>query len=308
MSSLFEVEFELYYFLLLPLLFLVCERYCRYRPATLYFPHAAIMQSASRSSNRLINALKWLGIIGLSLALSSPVLIDKKVVKERVGYDIVAAFDASGSMEHPFIRGQAISKFDVTKEVVKRFVKKREKDNVAAVAFGKYAFIIAPLTYDKGAVEQMVDQIEISPAFSRGTAIGDAIGQSIRILKDSEAQNRIIVLATDGEEEGEVVIPYDKATELAKNNRIKIYTIGIGQNGQFNSLGLKYIASETGGAFFSANNPDALEKVYEEIDRLEKSKITGSDFMQKDYLYPYPLFVAIMAMLFYLYFRYRERA
>ena len=308
MSSLFEIEFELYYFLLLPLLFLVCERFCRYRPATLYFPHTRVMESVSQVGNRLINALRWLGIITLSLALASPVFIDKEVLKERVGYDIVTAFDASGSMEYPFIRGQAISKFDITKGVVKKFIAKREKDNVAAVAFGKYAFIVAPLTYDKLALEQMVDQIEINPAFSRGTAIGDAIGQSIRVLKDSEATNRVIVLATDGEEEGEVVIPYDKATAMAKKHGIKIYTIGIGQNGQFNSRGLKYIASETGGAFFSANNPDALEKVYEEIDRLEKSKITSSDFVKKEYLYPYPLFIAILAVLFYLYLRYRERS
>lgn len=307
MSSLFEIEFELYYFLLLPLLFLVCERYCRYRPGKLYFPHITVIRSVNELKNRLSAILKWVVIIFLSLAMASPVLVDKEVLKNRIGYDIVTAFDASGSMKYPFTRDGAVSKFEVTKEVVRQFIQKRTEDNLGAVAFGRYAFIIAPLTYDKAALESMVEQINIHRAFSQGTAIGDAIAQSVRILKESEAKNRIIILATDGEEEGDVVITYDRATALAKKYGIKIYAIGIGQEGQFNNTALKFIAKETGGAYFSANDEAALTKVYEKIDNLEKSKITTSDFVKKEYLYMYPLFVAIIALLFYLYFKYREK-
>ena len=307
MSSFFEIEFELYYLLLLPVLFLACERFCRYRRGKLYFPHIHAIKSVNELKNRLSAILKWVVIIFASLAMASPVLVDKEVVKNRVGYDIVTAFDASGSMKYPFASDAGTSKFEVTKEVVKRFIKKRSEDNLGAVAFGRYAFIIAPLTYDKAALENMVDQINIHRSFSQGTAIGDAIAQSVRILKESEAKNKIIILATDGEEEGDVVITYDQATALAKKHGIKIYAIGIGQNGQFNNGALKFIAKETGGAYFSANDSEALNKVYEQIDSLEKSKITTSDFVKKEYLYMYPLFVAIIALLFYLYFKYREK-
>lgn len=306
MSSLLAVEFELYYLLLLPVLFLVCERYCRYRPGKLYFPHVSRINRSSELKNRLASILKWMTIIFVSVAIASPVFVDKQVLKNRIGYDIVTAFDASGSMKYPFMQDESISKFDITKAVVKQFIKKRSEDNLGAVAFGKYAFIISPLTYDKSALESMVEQVNIHKSFSQGTAIGDAIAQSVRILRESEAKNRIVILATDGEEEGDVVIPYDKATALAKKEKIKIYAIGIGQNGQFNASALKYIASETGGAYFSANDKAALSKVYEEIDRLEKSKITASDFVKKEYLYMYPLFIAILSLLFYLYYRYRE--
>lgn len=307
MSSLFEVEFELYYLLLLPVLFLVCERFCRYRPGKLYFPHLTEVNSVNELKNRLVSILKWLVIIFASLAMASPVLVNKEVLKNRIGYDIVTAFDASGSMKYPFRNDAGVSKFEVTKAVVERFIKKRSEDNLGAVAFGRYAFIIAPLTYDKIALERMVDQIEIHRSFSQGTAIGDAIAQSVRILKESEAKNKIVILATDGEEEGDVVIPYDRATALAKKHGIKIYAIGIGQNGQFNSGALKFIAKETGGAYFSANDKEALDKVYDRIDQLEKSKITASDFVKKEYLYMYPLFIAIIALLLYLYFKYREK-
>lgn len=307
MSSLFEVEFELYYLLLLPVLFLVCERFCRYRPGKLYFPHLTEVNSVNELKNRLASILKWLVIIFASLAMASPVLVNKEVLKNRVGYDIVTAFDASGSMKYPFRNDASVSKFEVTKAVVEKFIKKRSEDNLGAVAFGRYAFIIAPLTYDKLALESMVDQIDIHRSFSQGTAIGDAIAQSVRILKESEAKNKIIILATDGEEEGDVVIPYDQATALAKKHGIKIYAIGIGQKGQFNSGALRFIAKETGGAYFSANDKEALDKVYDRIDQLEKSKITASDFVKKEYLYMYPLFIAIIALLFYLYFKYREK-
>jgi Ca-activated chloride channel family protein len=307
MSSLFEIEYECYYFLLLPVFFLVCERYCRYRPGKLYFPHITAINRVNELKNRLTSILKWLTIIFLSLAMASPVLVNKEVLKNRIGYDIVTAFDASGSMKYPFAGEAGSSKYEVTKTVIREFIKKRSEDNLAAVAFGKYAFIIAPLTYDKAALESMVEQVHIHNAFSQGTAIGDGIAQSVRVLKESEAKNKIIILATDGEEEGDVVIPYDQATALAREHGIKIYAIGIGQNGHFNASSLKYIAKETGGAYFSANDSEALSKVYDRIDTLEKSKITTSDFVKKEYLFAYPLFVAILSLLLYLYFKYREK-
>jgi len=307
MDSIFDTEFEFVFFLLLPILFLICEKYFKYKPGRLYFPHISVMSSSEEIKNRVTTILKWFVIIFSSIALASPVLINKEVLKSRIGYDIVVALDASGSMKYPFLSERSVSKFDVTKNVVQKFIKKREGDNLSAVAFGRYAFIISPLTYDKKALEIMVDQINMHPSYSDGTAIGDAIGQSVRVLKESEAKNKIIILATDGDEEGDVTITYDKATELAKKHDIKIYAIGIGQNGQFNAGALKYIAAETDGKFFSANDKNTLNKVYEEIDRLEKSEITTSDFVKKDYLYIYPLFVAIMAHLLYLYFRYRRR-
>ncbi|MDQ1340588.1 MAG: Ca-activated chloride channel [Campylobacterota bacterium] len=307
MNGISDIEFEFVYALLVPLFFLICEKFCKYKPARLYFPHLAVINASGLINEKIASIFKWLAIIFLSIALASPVLMDKEVLKSRVGYDIVVAIDASGSMSRPFLSDKRVSKFDITKKIASEFIAKREFDNLSAVGFGRYAFIISPLTYDKNALNMMVAQLNMHESFSEGTAIGDAIAQGVRVLKDSEAKNKIIVLATDGEEEGEVTLTYDKATALAKKHNIKIYTIGIGQKGEFNAMALKYISDETDGVFFSANDKEALKSVYDKIDELEKSKITTSDFVKKDYLYDYFLFVAFIALGFYIYFKHGRK-
>ena len=205
----FDIEFEYVYFLAIPLLFLVCERYCAYKPASIYFAHISLIKSTKSSKNKIAEILKWLAIIFASIALSSPVIIDKNVTKDIQGFDIVVSLDASGSMSYPFKNSKEI-KFQVAKSVITDFIKNRVNDNIGAVAFGRYAFIISPLSYDKKAVSSLIDMVEIKSSFSTGTAIGDSIIQSIRLLKNSSSKNKIIILATDGSEEGNVVVSWQK--------------------------------------------------------------------------------------------------
>jgi len=219
---------------------------------------------------------------------------------------MAVAFDASGSMRYPFNRGAKKSKFEITKELIKEFIKKRVNDNLSIVTFGKFAFIVSPLSYDKEAILQMVDNVRLSGVFSDGTALGDGIAQAVRTLKNSEAKNKIIVLITDGKEEGEPVISYQKATMLSKEYHIKIYTIGVGEEGDFDRYALEFIANNTGGKFFVARNKSILKEVFNKIDQLEKSKIKSQDYFNKRYLFVYPLFVAIMGLLFYIYIKYKD--
>jgi Ca-activated chloride channel family protein len=302
-----ELSFEYPYVFGVILLFVVCAIFCAYKPGRLYFAHLNMVNESSMIKNHVASFFKWIAILALASALASPVIVNKEVIKESIGYDIVVAMDASGSMRYPFRDDRRYSKFDITKALTEAFITKREKDNVSAVAFGKYAFILSPLTYDKTALASMVSDVVMREGFSDGTAIGDSIMQSVQVLKGGEAKEKMIVLLTDGDEkQAEGLIAYDKATAIAKKYGIKIYTIGIGQNGEYNYALLNYIAQETGGKLFEARNAEALADVFQSIDTLEKSKIKSHDFVKKDYYYHYPLFVAIMALLGFIFFRFRR--
>ena len=298
-----NIEFEYIIFLLFPLIFLFCEKFCPYRATLIYFPHISFLKQSTKSDNKLANILKWTTIIFASIALSSPVVIDKKIQKQKIGYDIVLALDASGSMRYAFDINKKTTKFDITKKVLMEFADKRKNDNLGLVAFGKYAFIVSPLTFDKKVIKSMIKNITINPAYSQGTAIGEAIMQSLRIFKNSTAKNKILILATDGDEEGDVAIDFNKALNFAKKAKIKIYTIGIGQNGRYNYATLKYISLNTNAKSFKADDKEALKKIFQKINSLEKSKIKANQFVKKQYLYVFPLFIAMMALLGFIYLK-----
>ena len=302
-----ELTLEYSYLLLVLLVFIACSFLCGYKPGRLYFAHLGLVSESSLIKNRLASFLKWSVLVALTVALASPVIVNKEVIKESIGYDIVVAMDASGSMRYPFNGDRRYSKFDVTKVLTGEFIKKRETDNMSVVAFGKYAFILSPLTYDKEALVSMVGDVEMHEGFSNGTAIGDAIAQSVQSLKGGEAKEKIIVLLTDGDEKQEEgLITFDKATSIAKKYGIKVYTIGIGRSNEYNYQLLNYIATQTSGKLFEASSAQDLSDVFDAIDSLEKSKIKSHDFVKKDYYYHYPLFLAILALLGYVFVKFRR--
>lgn len=301
------LQFEYPWFLLLLLLFIACSVGCKLRSFSIYFPHVALLRDVSKKKIGVKALFKWLTIIGAVTALASPVVVNKVYEENNVGYDIVVAIDASGSMKYPFSFSQGVSKFDVTKKIVGDFIVKRKKDNLGVVGFGKYGFIVSPLSYDKKLTYEMLQNVVMDERFSNGTAIGDAIAQGVRALKNGMAKSKMIVLVTDGNEEGEVAVTYDKATQIAKNEEVKIYTIGIGREGDYNGRLLRFIAQETGGKFFSAADPKALAKIYDFINKEEKSEIKTKGFEDKRYYFIYPLFVSIMALFLYILVRMRSQ-
>jgi len=297
MSS-FDFEYPLVFILLL--LFLFCDRFCREKSSSIIFPNTAFFKTVSNYRLKSLQILKWSSIFLLVTALASPFTVLEQSEKPKEGLNIALVLDTSDSMRAIGFSEQkfTLNRFEVVKEIVIDFINKRENDNLGIVVFGEYAFISSPLTYDKQILSKMVDQLRIGIA-GRSTAIYDAVGQSVTLLKKEDNSSNIAILLTDGVNTSGV-IDRDQAIRVAKNSGIKIYTIGIGQQGEFNPLVLQDIAQETGGKAFIARTGSELEKIYREIDRLEKREIRDINYEVKQYHYFYPLILSMLTLLLYI--------
>ncbi|BCD67559.1 hypothetical protein NitYY0918_C0458 [Nitratiruptor sp. YY09-18] len=278
-----------------------CLVKCRARESALIFPHLSIVKKAANKKSFLPEFLKAVAIFGTILALAGPVAIDRTHEYHKKGYAIVLALDASGSMKEQGFdpKNPFLSKFDVVKDLVKEFIQQRKNDNIGLVVFGSVATIASPLTYNKEVLAKLIDYLDIGIAGQK-TAINDAVVQSINMLAKAKAKSKILILLTDGIDTASH-IPPDVITRMAKKYHVKIYTIGIGRKRDIDEPYLKWIAQQSGGRYFFAKDARVLKKVYEYINRLEKSEIRGKEFVKKDELYPYVLFVAILALLGYIY-------
>ena len=282
----------------------------------LRFPHieelknsfAAFLPDGAKTGRLFIILLSLLWIC-LVLALMRPQIVNQLIEVKNEGYDTMLAVDLSGSMRAlDFSRdNNRVNRLDVAKEVVGNFVEDRKNDRIGLVLFGDHAYQYAPLTQDTPAVSRMLDDTVISMA-GDGTAIGDAIGLAVKGLRDRPEKSRIIILLTDGEDTASSIPPL-QAARLAKDYGIRIYTIGIGSNGpvpypdqygrivmaqtRLDEKLLGEIANTTGGSYFRATDSNALEKVYEQINKLEKSKGQKRQYLIRTPLYRYPLGAAL---------------
>lgn len=271
----------------------------------IYFVHLQFL-SAKKNFLKLEWIVKVLIFIMLCIALSSPIIIDKLNPYNRDGKDIVLSIDASGSMnssgfdfEDEVSEGKRLSRFEITKIIATEFIQKRVSDNVGVVLYGDFAFIASPITYEKDIVSKMIGYLTQGMA-GQNTAIGEAIAMSVRAFKHSDAKTKVIILLSDGEHNSGSISPKD-AVKLATDKRIKIYTIAMGNKGEADEALLKEIASQSSGEFFSAASAKELKKVYNEIDKLESSKIKSREYLLKDYFYQIFLLLASGLLLFLLY-------
>ena len=243
------------------------------------------------------------------ISLMQPERENQLIQIKNKGYDLMLAVDVSGSMQAMDLSTavKAISRLDATKEVVSKFVLGRQGDRVGLITFGENAYLHVPLTLDTLSVSKMLQDIVPGMA-GNATAIGDAIGLSVRTLRERPEGSRVLVLLTDGEDNASTITPIE-AAKLAKQYGIRIYAIGIGRNGNVpfpsgfggyrmmqvsidESL-LKEIAAMTGGQYFSATDRKGLESIYQKIDEMEKTESNESVFLIKEPLYRYPLAVAL---------------
>ena len=137
------------------------------------------------------------------------------------------------------------------------------------------------------------------------TALYEALFLSSNLFKTSKSKNKIAILLTDGVDNTNT-IPLDVAIKTAKKYGIKVYTVGVGEVGDFNPIVLKKIALETGGKYFSANTVDRLKKIYQTIDELEKSEIKADKYVKKSYYFFYPLGFGVLFLFLYFYLVNRE--
>lgn len=270
-------------------------------------------QATKKKSNTTFFALLLLSWILLILALMQPEKVDQFRQVKNQGYDLMLAVDISGSMQALDFStsDKAISRLDVTKEVVSNFIKGRQGDRLGLILFGQNAYLHVPLTLDTTSVSRMLN--DAAPGMAgNATAIGDAIGQGVRTLRERPPGSRVLILLTDGEDNSSSIPPLE-ATKLAKQYGVRIYTIGIGKKGLVPfpnqsggySMGevamdeelLKEIAKETGGHYFSATNQQMLSSIYAKIDELEKSEANETLFLMREPLYQYPLSLSLLILL-----------
>ncbi|RUM74767.1 MAG: VWA domain-containing protein, partial [Sulfurovum sp.] len=267
------------------------------------FPHVKSLMAKNVKRFSWLEVLKWTGIVLAVIALASPVITKSYSHSKKEGRDIVLIIDSSDSMRQ---RGfdpndPWKNKFDVVKEVVGDFIEKREQDRIGMVTFADIAFISSPLTFEKKFLTDITRMQELGVAGKR-TAINDAIVQSYNLLTKSKAKSKIAILLTDGVDNMSKV-PFADVLNLIEKRDIKLYAIGIGDARDYNGKYLQALAKAGKGVAFGARDATTLEEIYKEIDKLEATKIDDKKIVQHTYLYIYPLFIAIFALLFFVYFR-----
>jgi len=300
--------FEFPLFGLIIILFIICERFCRMRLPSIYFPHASQFMKSTIYSSKVLFLLKWLGIVMLILAFMSPVKDETYELEPKHGHEIAMILDASQSMQ---ARGfddahLNLTRFDVVKSIVSDFILKRKNDNIGLVVFGAYSFIASPLTYDEHILSRIVSQLQIGMA-GKYTALYESLAQGVNLLKMSESKSKVAILLTDGYSTQNVdKVPLDVAIDMAKKEGIKVYPIGIGSpRGEdgYNAPVLLKIAKETGGVAFGASSATELLSIYEKIDALEKSEIKNESYTYLKYYYVFPLFIGFLSLIFYVFMR-----
>jgi len=291
--------------LLLLLLLIPCFIWCRVHSKIFYF----YKLNWIKSDNDFFRVELWLKIIIFSLfvlSLSKPFIYSSQDSYHKRGRDLVLAIDASGSMaESGFdTLDKFKNKFDITLELTDEFIKNRFDDNMGAVVFGTFAYSASPLTYDLDSLSSLLSLSAVGVA-GESTAIGDAIMESIRILSYGKANNKAIILLTDGYHNAGKYSPKDAVAD-AISKGIKIYTIGIGKDGSYDKSLLSKISKDSGAKSYSAINKKELKGVFNDIDKLEPSLIRGENFLNAKQLFIYPLILSLFLLIILITYNMRE--
>ncbi|MCB4742844.1 MAG: VWA domain-containing protein [Sulfurovum sp.] len=299
--SQFSFEYPLIFLVIL--LFVVCARWCKERSRAIFFPHVATLIVGEKHKSTLLLWLKWVGIVLAITALASPVITKSYTNSKKEGHDIVLVIDSSDSMRQiGFDRNKPLNnKFDVVKEVVEDFIEKRENDRIGIVTFADVAFIASPLTFEKKFLTDITRMQKLGVAGKR-TAINDALVQAYNLLNKSKAKSKIIILLTDGIDNMSKV-PFLDVKSMIEKQKVKLYTIGIGGLHDYDAQYLEALAKAGHAEAFGARDAHMLEQIYAEIDKMEASKLNNKKVIEHTYLYVYPLFLAVLSLLLFLYFR-----
>ncbi|TBV03794.1 vWA domain-containing protein [Phytopseudomonas dryadis] len=253
--------------------------------------------------------LLWLLLLTAS---ARPEWVGEPLPLPASGRDLLVAVDVSGSMDYADMRwdDEAVSRLTLVKHLLGDFIIGRSGDRVGLILFGSQAYLQAPLTFDRQAVRTWLDEAVIGIA-GNNTAIGDAIGLAVKRLRLRPANSRVLVLITDGANNGGEIEPMT-AARLAAEQGVKIYPIGIGadpqQAGAFGMFGfnpgldldeptLRGIAELTGGEYFRARDRDELQAIEATLDRLEPVAQQPTLARPALALYPWPLGAAVLLSL-----------
>jgi Ca-activated chloride channel family protein len=256
------------------------------------------------------NVLFMLFIMLVLVALARPQRVNEQVTQTAEGIDIVLVLDVSGSME---LQDIAPSRLAAAKEVAIDFIDGRVQDRIGMVVFAGDAYSLSPLTTDYQLLRELIYDIDFKIIPNDGTAIGSALAVAINRMRDSKAKSKVVILISDGENTAGSLDP-ELAAQLAYAYDIKLYTIGIGKDGQvaydvdkngktlfvetqMDESSLRKIAQIGEGSFFRADSKDALQEIFRNIDRLEKTEITEKRFRDTQDHYQVYLKWALLVLL-----------
>lgn len=250
----------------------------------------------------LLNLLVWALIL---LAAARPVFVEKPLERQQPVRDLMLAIDLSQSMEtEDFTNasGEKINRLAAVKDVVQGFIDKRKDDRLGLIVFGSGAYPQAPLTLDHASLSLLLDDTGIGMA-GPNTAIGDAIGLSLKLLDRANEQEKVLILLTDGNDTSSAITP-DHAAQMAASKGVVIHTIGIGDpsasgEAKVNLPALEQIAQSTGGQFFRAEDRNALNQVYDTLDRLTPHQVKTLSHQPQRELFYWPLAVALLILALY---------
>ena len=254
----------------------------------------------------LPSGLKFLALALAIFALARPQMVDTKIKRNVEGIDIMITLDISDSMLIEDMLPE--NRLECSKAMIEKFIEGRSSDRIGLVIFSGESYTRVPMTLDYPVLLQSVRDIEITRNIKMGTAIGVALANAVARIKDSTAKSRVIVFLTDGENNTGTIDPMT-ALDIAKGYKIRIYTIGMGKDGEAqlpvyfeDAMGRKIkryrpihsdvnvelltrMAEETGGKFWRATDGNALEHAFEEINRLEKTEIEVNQYSKYSELF-----------------------
>jgi Ca-activated chloride channel family protein len=270
-----------------------------------------LLRSRKVQAGGWLSALRYLALACMIVALARPQKVDSSTQVQESGIDMMLAIDLSPSMEALDYHkdGQDLSRVEVVRETVGKFIQARPNDRIGMVVFAGEAYLMSPLTLDHDWLLQNVDRLQVGLA-GEATAIGSALAACANRLRDEPGKSKVIVLLTDGANNAGKITPF-AAAEAAHALGIKIYTIGAGSNDvakfpvtdmfgrrtyttipvDIDVDALKKIADIGGGKYFRAADYDSLQHVYDAINKLETTTTGVKHFEHvKDYfsyaLYP----------------------
>jgi Ca-activated chloride channel family protein len=292
----------------------------RGRVAAVEYSSAAVVREVARETRsrlgRLVVLLPLLAGALFIVGLARPQLQQGSSEVEASGVDLMLAIDVSGSMQSLDYKkdDQPVSRIDIVKEAVAKFIDAREDDRLGLIEFSGAPYLISPLTLDHDWLRQGLDRANTG-TIEDGTAIGDAIAMCVNRLRNQPSKSKVIVLLTDGCNNMGKISPL-LAAETAKALGVKIYTIGAGVRGQApmpvkDSFGqthivmvpsdvdedtLSKIAQMTGGQFFRATDTEKLNETYAQIDRMEKTTRKIKHYEHVSELFSWALVPALLVL------------
>ena len=281
------------------------------------FEHSELPANNKKQSQKWLPSIAlWLFWICLVLGASRPLWIGEPVTQTISGRDLMLAVDISGSMQEKdmLVNQRAVSRIEVLKSVVSEFINRREGDRIGLILFGTNAYTYVPLTFDRETLSELLLDATIGLA-GRGTAIGDAIGLAVKRMRERDAEQKILVLITDGSNTSGITDPIEAARAAAQEG-LKIYTIGVGTDAEtmrrvfgiqrirpgtaLDEKTLRQIANYTDGEYFRAKDVASLEQIYTTLDELEPIEREQRSYRPRKELFYLPILVGLSLFLLFI--------